>query len=481
MYRHFLIWVFWFALIARLAVAILRYDMHWPDEHFQTLEPAAKVVFGYGLMSWEWVDGFRSWIMPSLFIPLFWFFKTLGITGGLMPILFSRILFAIASLGIIWGLDRIQANCGYSRLTRWCVAVWISFSIPMLLWAPATLSDTWVTALWWGLLPLSLQAIERKRGFFAGFLASLPFLFRFQTGILGAVFGILVFLNKKSRAQTFPVFLGGLTNLIVYGLVDAATLGMPFASLYRQLTEGLKKSEFYGVSPWWDYFPKLSENFGPTFCISAGILIFLGVIKAGREIKLPSRWIQFSFLPVIIYTIVHIMIPHKETRFLVVLFPAIFLALGMSIEQLTRGLPERWRELRILNPVIQTLVQILLLISITLGSLFALKDRSVYLTTVDTAALLDRIYREEKHQSPSQTCVLLIENNWSFTRGSLGMGRQYAGVDRSFDQLKPQDFKDCGWVIARSSTFQVVENRARAIGRKLEFVTETFSGFALYR
>ncbi len=441
------------------------------------LEPASKVVFGYGLMSWEWLQGFRSWIMPSVFIPFFWIFKIFGITGGLVPILFSRILFAIVSLSLIWGLDRIQETLNYSRLTRWCVAAWMSFSITLLLWAPATLSDTWTAAIWWGLLPCVWKALDQNRGYLAGFLASLPFLFRFQSGVLGAVLGLMVMGSKKYRSQTGHVFLGGMTNILIYGLVDAVTLGVPFASLYRQLTEGVKKSEFYGVSPWWDYFPKVWNNFGTTFWLFAGFIIFFALLKSWRNLKKP-RWIlQISFLPILAYAVIHFMIPHKETRFLFVVFPGFFLAIAWSIEQLTSGLPERWRDLKILHPVIQ----FLMLVCLSLGSLFALKDRGIYLTTVDTAELLDRIYREEKLQSKPEGCVLFVENNWSFTRGSLGMGRQFAGIDRNFDQLQPEDLIHCYWVIARTSTFPVVDNRAKMAGRNLEFVTETFSGFALYR
>jgi hypothetical protein len=51
----------------------------------------------------------------------------------------------------------------------------MSFSITLLLWAPATLSDTWTAAIWWGLLPWVWRALDQNRGYLAGFLASLPF------------------------------------------------------------------------------------------------------------------------------------------------------------------------------------------------------------------------------------------------------------------------------------------------------------------
>lgn len=470
-------------------MAVLRYDMHWPDEHFQTLEPAAKIVYGYGLMSWEWLEGFRSWIMPAVFVPLLFVLKIFGVTGGLIPILGSRVFFAVASLALIWGLDRLQMKLGFSRLTRWLSAVWISFSISMLLWAPATLSDTWIAYLWWGLLPFVLSALERKRGFLAGFLASLPFLFRFQAGFLGAVLGLLVFSHKNLRSQTLPVFLGGLTNILIYGLVDWVTLGAPWGSLVRQLTEGIKKSEFYGVSPWWDYLRRVPEDLGWATCgVAIALIACASALRFLRESRRPAldpvkkMTLEAVFLPVFIYAVIHSLIPHKETRFVFVFYPAIFMGIAMAVESLTAPLPGRWKNLEILHPIIQ----VLLIISISLGSLFALKDRPLYLTSVDTAGLLDQIYREEKTSPVTvdptrEPCVLFVENNWSFTRGSLGMGRQFAGIDRNFDQLETADLVKCKWVIARPSTFPMVENRSRGSGRKFELVTEAFSGFALYR
>lgn len=36
-----------------------------PDEVFQTLEPAHRLAFGVGVISWEWRDGIRSWVFPA--------------------------------------------------------------------------------------------------------------------------------------------------------------------------------------------------------------------------------------------------------------------------------------------------------------------------------------------------------------------------------------------------------------------------------
>src|ERR1700723_3146688 len=38
----------------------------WPDEVFQVTEPAHRVLFGTGIVTWEWALGIRSWLFPGM-------------------------------------------------------------------------------------------------------------------------------------------------------------------------------------------------------------------------------------------------------------------------------------------------------------------------------------------------------------------------------------------------------------------------------
>ncbi|HZA50383.1 MAG TPA: hypothetical protein VE549_06560, partial [Myxococcaceae bacterium] len=48
-----------FALVAgfllRAVLGVPDDGIYWPDEIYQSLEPAHRVVFGYGLVAWEFV------------------------------------------------------------------------------------------------------------------------------------------------------------------------------------------------------------------------------------------------------------------------------------------------------------------------------------------------------------------------------------------------------------------------------------------
>lgn len=79
---------FLLALPVRLLWAVLSRSYFQPDESWQSLEVAHRLVFGYGYLTWEWrpsassVGGIRSPVYALLFVPLFWVVKVSGAGGG---------------------------------------------------------------------------------------------------------------------------------------------------------------------------------------------------------------------------------------------------------------------------------------------------------------------------------------------------------------------------------------------------------------
>lgn len=75
--RHYIL----FSVVFRVLVALLTRSFFQPDEYFQALEPAHNFVFGYGHLTWEWVnpEPLRSMVYPALNIPVYWLLKTSGL------------------------------------------------------------------------------------------------------------------------------------------------------------------------------------------------------------------------------------------------------------------------------------------------------------------------------------------------------------------------------------------------------------------
>src|SRR6266478_7890548 len=53
-------------VVLRLVPTVLVPSINWGDEIFQTVEPAHRLVFGYGLVPWEFQLGMRFWLLPGV-------------------------------------------------------------------------------------------------------------------------------------------------------------------------------------------------------------------------------------------------------------------------------------------------------------------------------------------------------------------------------------------------------------------------------
>ena len=105
-------------LAARLFVALAFPNVLAADEVFQFLEQAHRLVFGAGVVPWEFQIGLRSWLIPLLLAgPMA--LARLADPAPVAGLALIRILLCIASLSVVW----CAANWGGRRFgTR---GVWI--------------------------------------------------------------------------------------------------------------------------------------------------------------------------------------------------------------------------------------------------------------------------------------------------------------------------------------------------------------------
>ena len=114
--------ILWSALIAglgcRVYVMFTDDGIYWPDEIHQSLEPAHRLVFGYGLIAWEFSEGARNWAFPGLIAGL------MGATAGLggdsphiyLPVI--RLVFVAMSLGVALGSTGSPGSGAHPRKPR---------------------------------------------------------------------------------------------------------------------------------------------------------------------------------------------------------------------------------------------------------------------------------------------------------------------------------------------------------------------------
>ncbi|KAG7972425.1 hypothetical protein I3843_07G183100 [Carya illinoinensis] len=89
--------VFALCLAFRVVNALLVQTYFNPDEHWQALEVAHRIVFGYGHLTWEWKKGIRSYLHPLLFAVLYKVLTLLGLDSPWFMVI-TLIFFSFPSL-----------------------------------------------------------------------------------------------------------------------------------------------------------------------------------------------------------------------------------------------------------------------------------------------------------------------------------------------------------------------------------------------
>jgi GPI mannosyltransferase 3 len=304
------------AFAARLWPALVHPGINHPDELFQTLEQAHRLVFGYGLIPWEFEYGTRSWLLPGAVAALMW----VGRLFGAAPIVYvGSVHLALAALATTTVL------CSYfwgARLGgRWSGL------------AAAALPAVWPDALYFGartlsecvvapLLVIVLYLIDaatptsRRRLFIAGFLLGVIVTLRIQ--VAPAVLTILLWSALAQGRERLAVIGVGLGAAIAFaGVLDAVTWGHPFQSAWRNLLYNTYYgvSSSFGTEPWTFYLELLARYWWPFIALLA-----LFIAAGGRQLPLP-------LLVAAIILATHSLVPHKEHRFI---YPAVILLLVVA-------------------------------------------------------------------------------------------------------------------------------------------------------
>lgn len=293
------------------------------DEHFQILE---YLWFKLGLrgeagLPWEYPAQMRPFFQVLV---LYVWTKPLTLLGLENPFVLAFLIRLFHACVFVWALYQ------WAQSTKREYFAWylVFFCVPFL--AVRTSSESFSAAL----LFAGLAYYLRGRLLVSAVLMGLAFSARYQVGVGIAGFGLwMLFFAPKNIPRWLPVFL---VTLVVGWLPDFWGYGewvfSPWNYLRINVFEG--KAASFGVNPWYDYFLWYLVRFPPVLGIVT-VFLFWKLRSFGKH---PMVWILVPFVGV------HIMLEHKEFRFL---FPLVFVFLFFAVQFLEWAKPRAPRLLKV--------------------------------------------------------------------------------------------------------------------------------------
>ncbi|XVF34305.1 hypothetical protein REPUB_Repub18cG0048100 [Reevesia pubescens] len=322
--------VFAICLGFRMLNAFLIQTYFNPDEHWQALEVAHRIAFGYGHLTWEWEKGIRSYLHPMLFALFYKFLALLGLDTPWFMIKAPRLLQSIFSavgdlylykLSLVLFGDGIAKWALFSQLANWfmffCFNRTLSNSLETVL--------TLVGLYYWPSMRSSankVPSVSRKWGLA---LAALACAIRPTSAITWVYVGLLELYLTHERLR-----------FIFLELIPIGTVVLGFMCLLDRLMYGTwvlvplnflkfnflsSGGDYYGTHKWHWYFTQgfsvMLFSFLP-FCIA-------GIIK--------SKYWKLSGL-ILWVLVLYSILGHKEFRFVLPMLPICLIFSGFSLAAL---------------------------------------------------------------------------------------------------------------------------------------------------
>src|SRR5712671_1012125 len=306
------------AIGLRLIPVVFVPSLNWGDEIFQAIEPAHRLVFGYGLVPWEFQLGMRSWLLP-------------GAVAGLMEV--SRLVgdgpeyyLPVIATGFAL-LASAPVICCFLWARRWfglagafAAAAFVAIAPELVYFGGRTLTETaaaHLLVIGCFLLEPGYPVSSRRRLFAAGILLGLACVLRIH--LAPAVTLIMLWASWGRWREGLPALVaGGLMAVVLAAMLDWLTLGYPLASLWRNLLfnviDGV--SSDFGTEKWNFYLLGELGLWG-----AAGLLILAAAMLGAR--RLP-----FLLAAAVAIVAVHSGIAHKEYRFI---YPAVLLIMVLAV------------------------------------------------------------------------------------------------------------------------------------------------------
>ncbi|CAH1764508.1 2129_t:CDS:10, partial [Entrophospora sp. SA101] len=362
--------IIYFGLVIARVNAALYSNISDSNEVYNYWEPTHYLQYGYGMQTWEYSPKYaiRSWSYIKFHLSIAKFFGYLFNNDKIKIFYAMRLLFASICLISEFLFYRIAKNHLGTRVGRNILLISL-LSVGMWNASTAYLPSTFamyttMIAYSYALKPISSSSGRRiyHSIFWTGFGSLLAWPFSAAIGIIPAIEEILI------RTNSFKDRLDRLTRIIVSVIVTLTCLAIPIilcdCLYYKKLTivpwntiyyntfdDKDRGPSLYGTEPWHYYFVNGFSNFNLIFLVAIislpGLIITILVdpnrVCSTSPTSSPIHAYLFLFFrlaPLYLWLFLLSLRPHKEERFLYVIYPLICLNGSVSIF-LVRGWIDR--------------------------------------------------------------------------------------------------------------------------------------------
>src|SRR5947207_8565434 len=243
------------AVGVRLVPILIEPSLNWWDEVFQATEQAHRLVYGYGLVPWEFQLGMRSWLLPGTVTGLMEVSRLAGDGPAYYLPVIATSFAVLASAPVVCCF--LWARRWFGLAGAFAAAAFIALAPELVYFGARTLSETvagHLLVIGCFLLAPGRPVTSRRRLFTAGILLGLVCLLRIHLApavavvVLGASWGVW-------RERLPALLAGGLAATAFGAALDWLTLGYPLASLWRNVLYNVIDgvSADFGTAPWNSY------------------------------------------------------------------------------------------------------------------------------------------------------------------------------------------------------------------------------------
>jgi GPI mannosyltransferase 3 len=312
----------------RIGVVLTQTHVLFFDETMQYFEQGHRLAFGSGVVPWEYSEGVRSWLLPSL-IAVAMRASARFSDDPMVYIDLVRTLCAALSMVVVYAGFRMGEREDGRRgaiITGGFCAIWFD----LIYFAPAAMPE--VLAAHCAVAALFLGETERstRRVFWIGALFGTAICLRYQYAPPLAF--AIAWQYRRDIDEWRWLFLGGAAVLLPFcGVLDAITWGAAFQSIWlnfdRNVVQGIATA--IGTEPPGYYLSYLTVALVP-------LPLMLGLALAGA-----TRFPALAIAAVGTF-VMHSLLPHKEVRFIYLTIAAAPILIGLGATYLARLLAIRY-------------------------------------------------------------------------------------------------------------------------------------------